>query len=143
MNKELAYLSEWCTKNNVALEQHGECGFARPCVGILKGSNYLEYNPTSFTDYETIKGFEGDYYAPDGVESYHKATCLAVLVENDRYDEGINQLFKWISHLESKGELEVVEFSTGATGIQALVSGVTCHAIRYKDESLRIKNNEQ
>ena len=58
---------------------------------------------------------------------------MAVLVSDDKYMEGLEQLLKWVEHLESQGELEVVQYLTGATGMQALMSGVLAYGIKYKE----------
>lgn len=127
-------LLEFANKHSLILEKEGECGFGRPCVGFLtKGSNYLDHNPTNYKDYSYINGeYDERLDAPSGVEAYHKHDCMAVLVHDDEYEEGLAQLLKWVKHLESQGELEVVEYKNGAEGMQIVVSGATGYAIKFK-----------
>tara|TARA_B100001964_G_scaffold6969_1_gene7558 strand:+ start:3273 stop:3689 length:417 start_codon:yes stop_codon:yes gene_type:complete len=133
-DKVFKNLQRFANDHQLILEPKGECGFGRPCVGFLSRSgNYVDYNPCDHKDYEPIKGFEDDrLYAPEGVNSYHKCDCLAVLVSGDNYDEGLKQLNKWIEHIESLGKVEIESYKTGATGIQAVISGVIGWAIRIK-----------
>ena len=65
----------------------------------------------------------------------HKHNCFAVLVDNDNYDRGLHELNQWIKHLEAQGELELVTFSTGATGLQAIVTGATGTAFKFIDNN--------
>jgi len=130
----LQELKVFADKHGIIVQEEGECGFGRPCVGLIqKGSgNYVDYNPLDSINYEPIYDEDDRFYAPDGVNSYHKHNCFAVLVDDDNYGEGLTQLNKWIQHLESQGELEFVTFPTGATGLQALISGMTGSALIFK-----------
>jgi hypothetical protein len=127
-------LLAFANKHQLILEEKGECGFGRPCVGFLSkgGINYVDYNPSSYDGYKDIWEYDDRLCAPEGVKAYHKHYCMAVLVTDDNYEEGLNQLLKWVEHLESQGEVEVVEYATGAVGVQAIISGITGYAIRFK-----------
>ena len=128
-------LQRFANDHQLILEPKGECGFGRPCVGFLsRAGNYVAHNPYSEKgDYELIKEFEDDrLYATDDVNSYHKHDCLAVLVSDGDYDEGLIQLNKWVEHLESLGEVEIVEYKTGAAGLQSVISGLYNYAVRIK-----------
>ena len=126
-------LEEFAVKHSLILEKEGECGICRPCVGFLtKGGNYLDHNPSHSETYKYIfDDWDDRLEAPDDVEAYHKHSCMSVLVHNDDYEEGLRQLQRWVEHLEAQGELEVVEFETGATGMQAMFTGLTGYAIRF------------
>jgi len=134
MTKTIKELQEFASKHKIILSEKGEIGFGRPCVGFLHGDNYIGYNPTKDGgNYVPVFGKHDDrLYPPEGVKSYHKGDYLAVLVSNDNYDAGLEQLLKWINHLESQGEVEVVEFETGATGLQTIMTGLFGRAIRIK-----------
>lgn len=60
------------------------------------------------------------------MNSYHKRDSLAVL---GRGDEAVIGLAKWVLKLEAAGEVKIVQYETGAVGMQALFSGVTARAV--------------
>ena len=123
-------------------KEEGEVGFGRECVGfVTEHGSYLDYHPYSSTykpgeinvsGFEEIKEFaKVNLHAPDGIESYHKHDCLAVLGSGD---EAIIQLAKWVLHMEAQaekanGQLFVAEYDTGRRGMQAMFSGATGRAI--------------
>ena len=126
-------LQAFANKHKVILEQEGEVGFGRPCVGFIRGTGYVNINPYSEGgDYAAIFE-EQDLAAPACVDYYHKHDCLCVLVGDNDYAAALEELLIWVEHLESKGELEVVTYSTGATGLQATFSGRIGYAIRFKE----------
>ncbi len=125
-------LNAFCLKHKLILEEHGEVGFGRPCVGLLaKGGNYLDYKPfvdDPANDY-TVPGFDGDFHPPEETQNaYHKHTCVAVLVHDDDYDKALIELWHWVKKLDGVGVV-VKEYATGATGLQAVISGVTGYAL--------------
>ena len=127
-------LLRFANKHKLVLEDHGEVGFGRPCVGFMHGDCYVAFNPSSHPDFELIPElYDKRLRPPEGVRAYHKHDCLAVLVENNEtsFDEGLRQLNEWVNHLEAQGEIEVVTYATGATGIQAIFSGTRAKAIRF------------
>lgn len=133
MKEVIERLKDFAAKHDLILEQKGEVGFGRPCVGYLaKGGNYVDINPTDSTHYNEIWERDERLYAPEGVQAYHKHDCMAVLVHDEKYDEALCQLLLWVVHLQSQGEVFTESFSTGATGMQAMISGVTGYAIRLK-----------
>lgn len=135
LQEVISKLQAFANKHNIFLEQEGECGFCRPCVGFLKYSNYVDYNPGKFVD-NKYKYILGDYdtrlNSPGGVESYHKHNCLAVLVHDGDYETGLRQLLQWVEHLEEQGELVIEKYDTGNTGMQAVLTGTHSYAIRFK-----------
>jgi hypothetical protein len=122
----------FANKHKVIFEDHGEVGFGRPCVGFTSGARYIDYNPRNNSDYELVWPDARPIGHPHGVEAYHKHDCLAVLVA-DSYDAAILQLATWVEALEAQGELEIVTYATGATGLQAAISGIMGRAIRFKE----------
>ena len=89
MNSEkIAYMVEWAAKGGALLEINGEVGFGRPCVGICKGSSYIDYS------------YDDDIWHPE--DAYHKHDCLAVLVRGERED-ALEQLYQWVKWLDENG----------------------------------------
>ena len=127
-------LKDFAAQHDLILEKKGECGFGRPCVGFLdKTGNYVDYNPTKYPDFDLVWPGDERLFAPDGVESYHKADCMAVLVRNGDYASALEGLLKWVENLEAQGQVIVEEYTTGAQGLQAMISGVVGYAIRITD----------
>lgn len=120
---------QFATTHKLIFEDEGECGFGRECVGFLaKGGNWLDFNPCrSGGDYEPIAELQCDAVAPPGnVENYHKHDCMAVI---GRGDEAIMGLARWVEKINAAGNVRVVEYATGATGVQAMISGIKGYAI--------------
>lgn len=120
-------IQEFANRFKLIFEDEGECGFGRECVGLTNGNNYVDYNPTSADSFNYIEGFFDERFfniiPPD---AYHKHNCLAVL---GRGDDAIRQLSDWVDKLNELGAV-VETYETGATGLQALISGVTNKAIK-------------
>jgi hypothetical protein len=124
---------DFANKHKLIFVEDGEVGFGRACVGFLTGrGNYLDYNPRKSPDYAWIKELYDERLNPPNEvpDAYHKHECIAVLKREG--NDPIDQLAKWVTYLESLGELEVVSYDTGADGLQALISGVTGYAIKVK-----------
>ena len=132
--KARKYLQDFANKHKVVFEDHGSVGFDRPCVGLSHGDTYIAHNPYNSKDYEPIEELaDENLYPPDEVpNAYHKFDCLAVLVHSEDYDGAIIELYKWIKHLETLGEIQIVEYNTGATGMQAMFTGVFKKAVKIK-----------
>jgi hypothetical protein len=127
--------NEFALKHKVIFEEKGEVGIGRLCVGFVRGDGYVDYNPYRFPDL-LVPVWEIDHRLcppPTVPDAYHKHDCLAVLVHNDDYDEAKRQLALWVLHLVGQGEVEVVEYETGATGLQAAFTGTTGYAVRFKN----------
>lgn len=140
MKKELREkLEKFALKHKLILEEKGEVGFGRPCVGFLTGDSYVYYNPISEGDYMPIKElYDARHYniVPD--DAYHKTDCMAVLVHEDNYNEGLKQLGEWIDKLEKIG-VEVVGFDPKPDSLlQAMLTGITGKALKLKKQ--RSKN---
>lgn len=120
-------IQEFANKHELVFEDEGEVGFGRECVGLLNGDNYVDYNPMNSVDYDYIDSFYderfNDITPPD---AYHKHTCIAVL---GRGEDAIRQLSDWVDKLNEIG-VKVDRYPTGATGVQAMISGVFGAAVR-------------
>lgn len=123
-----AICERFAIKHKVIFDDAGECGFGRECVGFRDGNKWIDHNPcSSGGDYNLISELACPAaYAPAGVNSYHKHECLAVL---GRDDEAIIGLARWVQKLEAAGEVKIVEYETGATGVQALFTGLRARAV--------------
>lgn len=112
--------------NDITFTARGECGFGRPCVGLLRAGHYVSWRPFDRDTFETLSGFGQPEVAPpkEVVDAYHKDDCCAVLVHDGNYDEAIRQLALWVDALVA-ANAGVKEYKTGAQGLQAVFSGVT------------------
>lgn len=132
-------IETFCLKHKLIFEERGEVGFGRECVGLLsKRGGYLDYNPFSLEEpnFAPISGLQNKRMrAPVGVDAYHKHYCFVVMATNEDYGGAIEQLAIWVEHLESLGELEVVQYETGATGMQVMMSGLIGYALKVKEAS--------
>ena len=122
-----ANIQEFANRFKLIFEDDGEVGFGRKCIGLTNGSNYVDYNPTQYPDYDYVKEFY-DKRLFDIVpeNAYHKHCCLAVLGNEE---SSIIQLSEWIDKLKELGAV-VEKYKTGATGIQALITGTENYAIK-------------
>lgn len=127
IEQHIANIKAFAYKHKIEYDLEGEVGFGRSCVGFLKNGNYIAYNPCVHPNYDYLESFYDERLsdiAPDG--AYHKHDCLAVL----GHDGGaIIQLSEWASKLEKLGAT-IQEYRTGATGIQAMLSGTTALAVK-------------
>lgn len=124
------WLAAWASDRKLILEDRGEVGFGRPCVGITDGRAYIDLGPE-----ETIDMPHGapisfatrldEAKAPDHVNYYHKTECLAVLVEGDDYDAGLSQLFDWVQSIDEAGLIVKQEARRPTNAIEAVMHGTT------------------
>ena len=124
----------FCRRYNVTYTFKGEVGFGRPCVGIkaFSSRNYIDYNPYDTSTCENIPEFFSNiFYEIRPKDAYHKHDCLAVLVQNENYDKAIIQLAEWIVNFEIF-DISIERYATGATGIQAQITGIEGTAIKIK-----------
>jgi hypothetical protein len=122
-----ANIQEFANRFKLIFEDDGEVGFGRKCIGLTNGSNYVDYNPTQYPDYDYVKEFYDERLFDIVPENaYHKHRCLAVLGCDE---SSIIQLSEWIDKLKELGAV-VEKYKTGATGIQALITGIENYAIK-------------
>ena len=125
-------IQEFANRFKLIFEEEGLCGFGRECVGLTNGNNYVDYNPTDSVNYDYIKEFYNDkFYDIAPADAYHKHNCLAVL---GRGEISIRQLADWVDKLNEMGAV-VEKYATGATGLQAMISGTHNYAVRVKNGS--------
>lgn len=119
-------IQDFANKHKIVFEDNGEIGFGRECVGLLRGDNYIEYNPTD-RDYKDLPEFYDErFYEIAPENAYHKGSYLAVL---GRDEKSIVQLSEWVDALNKIG-VEIGSYPTGATGFQAVISGFAAYAIK-------------
>ena len=123
----ISNIQEFAKAHNVEFNQEGEVGFGRECVGLSKNNSYIDYCPINMTDYDEIP----EYYHQELLEiapadSYDKHNCMAVL---GRGELAIRQLSEWVDKLKELNAT-IVQYNTGATGIQAMVTGRTHYTIQ-------------
>jgi glycyl-tRNA synthetase beta subunit len=122
-----ANIQEFANRFKLIFEDDGEVGFGRKCVGLTNGSNYVDYNPTQYPNYDYVEEFYDERLFDIVPENaYHKHNCLAVLGNEET---SIIQLSEWIDKLKELGAV-VEKYKTGATGIQALITGTENYAIK-------------
>lgn len=125
MEEVRANIQEFANKHKVIFEDEGECGFGRECVGLMRGEKWVDYNPTDSVKYEPIEEMNDErMYDIAPSNAYHKHDCIAVL---GRGEDAIRELSDWVDGMKDLN-VELKEFATGATGIQAMLSGVVGYA---------------
>ena len=96
--QKMNWMSEFAARNGLKLVLDGECGFGRPCVGIVDIENQ------KYPDYEWYDGnndradFNGLVWTPEG--AYHKHPCVAVL---DHSSDSVEQLYQWLCWFDENG----------------------------------------
>jgi hypothetical protein len=129
MNAKINKIIQFCEELDAEFHLHSSCGLGRPCIGIIKGSGFISYNPlndeTNIEPYQMKEGDnEYDYitelYCEEfdkikASDAYHKFDCLAVLLSesnaNKNYEEAIDQLYEWVIALEKIG-VEIVHYKS-------------------------------
>lgn len=131
-------LQAFAEKHGLVLETKGEVGFGRPCVGFIKGYAYVDTEVLDLGTFEALEGFPEDdrILAPEGVEAYHKHSCLCVLVregdeenEDAARDRAVEQLARWVDSLEGVG-VEVVAYTRRSVPGVHMLQGNNGWAIR-------------
>lgn len=120
IQEKVNYIQKFADKYDLIFDQEGECGFGRQCVGLLRGDKYIDYNPVDLLKYQEIPELSSDdHYEITPPNAYHKHSCIAVL---GRGDDAVSELYDWVKALEERN-VRFETFSTGATGLQAIMSG--------------------
>jgi hypothetical protein len=96
LKQKIAWMEKWCKKHGAELQLEGECGFGRPCVGIIASEVYPDYEWRD-SNYKRIDN-NRDVWIPGN--AYHKHPCVAVL---GRGDDSIGQLFDWLKWFDDNG----------------------------------------
>lgn len=127
---------DFAFKHGLIFEPKGQVGFGRECVGFLaKGGSYIDFDPWLYDDEIAVFTNDEDWeWCPSSVaDAYHKHDCMAVLVQDEDYQTALNQLELWVDHLENVN-VKVVQYKTGAKGMQAMVNGVIGYAFRRVED---------
>ena len=127
INECIFNIQEFANTHNIEFEQEGEVGFGRECVGLKLNNNYIDYCPFNQETWEEIAEFNDERLydiAPN--DAYHKHNCIAVL---GRSDDAIRQLSDWVDKLKELNAT-IVQYKTGATGLQAMISGAKGYAVK-------------
>lgn len=128
-------LLNFCKEIGAIFMEQGEIGFGRPCVGITNGRACLSYSPSLSDDRCTpLKDLWDEAIDPPASveDSYHKGDYMAVLIHDDDEEKALRQLHIWIEHIRKAGGAKLITFVTGASGAQALFSGLSETAIVSK-----------
>lgn len=129
---DLLYLSEFLHElADASLSTKGECGFGRPCVGIMSNEQWVGYNPyysgRNGADFHKLDEYHDERLCPppEVEDAYHKHQCFAVLAHGDPPDYGkaLRQLRIWIEKLRKLGKPRVVLFDGGEGSLRAHVTG--------------------
>lgn len=89
---KIRWMKKWCDNNECTLLLKGECGFGRPCVGVLKNGCYPDYD-------DSHEPGDSQYiWTPE--DAYHKHPCVAVLGRGKKAEK---QLFKWLQWFFDNG----------------------------------------
>ncbi|MCK5607461.1 hypothetical protein KAR91_36595 [Candidatus Pacearchaeota archaeon] len=134
-------MQEFANEHKLILEDKGEVGFGRPCVGIIGSEGYIEFNPMRYKEGDMrlnpdlVYAFPDDksFFPPPVEDAYHKHECLCVLVHDDDYDKALIQLDEWIQVLIKK-KVVVVKYPTGANGMAIVLQGVIGSAFRLESD---------
>lgn len=128
--EDIQTCKEFAANHKLIFEDEGTCGFGRECVGFLaKNGNWLDHNPTDSGDYTPIEAAACEAVRPpcDLVpDAYYKHDCMAVLGHGSH---AVAQLAAWVRHLERAGNVRIVKYETGATGLQVMISGFISYAV--------------
>ncbi len=144
MKEVIKKLNDFAIRHKVILQENGTCGFGRPCVGFELSDCYIDFNPNDCEDKipKNKKTREGyikefyceDFFAPKGVEAYHKHDCLAVLFyEESGREEALRQLLQWIENIESKHKVEIVKVENKFNNIiESMLKGLYTPRLKLK-----------
>lgn len=111
---QIDWLKSWAADRKCYVEEKGEVGFGRPCVGIIHGTAYVDLGPPEAIEIPRQNTIyfpavvEGAH-APAGVNAYHKHDCLAVLArpipdyDGYDYDAALVELFTWVQQIDKAG----------------------------------------
>lgn len=115
-------IQAFADKHGLNFEDKGEVGFGRECVGLSKGTSFIDFNPISHSNHDYIeKHYNESLYDMCPKDAYHKHDCIAVLGHGD---DSIIQLSEWVDKLDA-ANVKLESYANGATGVQAMFSGTT------------------
>jgi hypothetical protein len=115
--EQIVYLTDWAARYGATLQAAGEVGIGRECVGILKGSTYVD---TAGVKEREAYQPGGDWWQPE--DAYHKHDCMAVL---GRGDGPLGQLYQWVKWLDGHGYGIEEVYRQPSSGIDLAFHGVS------------------
>lgn len=153
MSKAMKGLQDFANEHEMIFLKRSTIGFGRPCAGFLKAHRFIAYNPVSDTDMHPCLECDPNLEPPPTIkDAYHKDDYFAVLVNgggtrfeegshNDisdsQWDEVYRQLLLWVDHYKEHGEVEIIEYDTGADPGATMTKryGTAAYAIVFKKEA--------
>jgi hypothetical protein len=127
---DVTVLKDFAKEHDLILELNGEAGFGIKCVGFIKDGKFLDYNPYRYPKKILIKDlFDDIHYMLRPKLAYDKYDCMAVKGTDE---ESVRQLIEWVENLNAT-EVDIAEYNTGATGIQAENTGTIGYAIKINN----------
>lgn len=139
--EKTAFMARWANENGATLQLKGECGFGRPCVGIIAGQAWVDFMWMSLEPHadelqDTLREFR--MILPEDL--YHKHDCVAVLAspyEEPDYDAAAEQLYVWVQWLNANNwRIEIIprktfnERGTFGAELEILMGGATMAELR-------------
>lgn len=126
-------LERFALKHKLILEDRGEVGFGRPCVGFTKLGSYVDWIRRD-DNFKEVGGWcSKDVWPPDDANAYHKHPCMAVLVDGDSdesYEIALKQLAKWVRKL-NKAKAYVDSYDNNPQSfVEALFKGNKTFCLR-------------
>lgn len=125
----------WAAEQGCILELDGEVGFARPCVGILWRTSYVDTPGSGYNDHGPFFGHDSIGGPPEDVAAYHKHDCLAVLGTDEQAVDG---LLRWIEKIREAGGRVVVkprERSEYDNVVSLMLHGTERPVIEFPEDS--------
>ena len=92
--EKIEWMKDWAKRHGCTLQLEGECGFGRPCVGVLAQDVYPDYTWLNQETWERTDN-NGEVWQPPS--AYHKHDCVAVL---GRGEDAEAQLYEWLKWFE-------------------------------------------
>lgn len=111
-DEKILFLTKWAADNGAVLALKGEVGFGRPCVGIMVGNHYPDY------DY----GVPATCPPLEVNNAYHKHDCLCILGQGE---DAINELYLWVKSLNDNDVVIEVESRPPTNMIDAIIHGAS------------------
>lgn len=110
----LAYLHKFSKEHDITVSVKGECGFGRPCVGLIK-TGYISYNPYNHEERSYYRGYHKAFYNTRPENAYHKYNCFAVTTNGEdskeAYEFALIDLANWIKKLQVDYKISLVTYT--------------------------------
>ena len=148
LEETINHLEKWGEEHGLVFKLVAQIGFGRDCVTFAPKDSpdgCVAYNPVDYKTFEYISGVYDDLLqAPAGVsDAYHKDNYLCVLRHNADGDgeevmvgfkTALAQMKAWTDHLDTLGRVEVVPYTTGLRGFEAIFVGETGYALKIAEQ---------